>query len=111
MTAPLLHMSLALVTLGLLLHEIENKQATSWLEHASNFSKTLTLEFLRQMVHHQTTEDHVERVVRKGKLLDHTDLEIDLQIVPGRFTASNCDHLRRSVNTIYLARFANTLPG
>jgi hypothetical protein len=45
MTAPLLHMSLdpTLGSLGLPTYEIENEQATSGLEHASNFSESLTL--------------------------------------------------------------------
>src|SRR5256885_488148 len=31
--------------------KIEDEQATSWLENTSNFGKSLTFEFLRQMVH------------------------------------------------------------
>src|SRR6266566_7114377 len=110
MTAQLLHMSLdpTLVTLAVPALHIKNEQATSRLEHASNFSKSLPLEFPRQMVHHQTAENHVERVVRKGELFDQTDLEIDRNFAPGSFAASNGNHLRRSVNAAHPASFANT---
>src|SRR6266567_7214597 len=91
--------------------KIDNQQATPWVEHASNFGESLTLEFIRQMVHHQTTENHVERVVRKGELLNQTDLEIDRKVAPCCFAASNGDHLRRCINAVYLSRFANALPG
>src|SRR6266496_869992 len=110
MATLLLHMSIV-CSLGLPRLKIEDEQATPWLEHASNFGESLTLEFLRQMVHHQTTENDIERVVRKGKLLNQTDLEIDGKVALCCFAASNVDHLRRSIYAVHLPKFANALPG
>src|SRR5205823_3859102 len=110
MAALLLQMSLV-CSLGLPRLKIEDEQVTSWLEHASNFGESLTLEFLRQMVHHQTTENDIERVVRKGELLNQADPEIDGKVALCCFAASNGDHLRRSIYAVHLPRFANAHPG
>jgi hypothetical protein len=59
------------------------------------------------MVHHHAAEHHVERVVRKGELLDQADLEIDGKAALGRFVTSNGDHLRGRVNAMYLTSLAN----
>src|SRR5437660_8462260 len=91
--------------------KIEDEQATPRLEHASNFGESLTLEFLRQMVHHQTTEYDIERVVGKGELLDQADPEIDAKVALCCFAASNGDHLWRSIYAVHLPRFANALTG
>ncbi len=93
MAALLLQMSFVCFP-GLPRLKIEDEQATPWLEHTSNFGESLTLEFIRQMVHHQTTENHVERVVRKGELLNQTDLEIDRKVLvsaPVPHPTSNTD--------------------
>src|SRR5438876_168972 len=110
MAALLLHMSFV-CSLGLSRLKIEDEQATPRLEHASNFGESLTLEFLRQMVHHQTTEYYIERVVGKGELFNQTDPEIDGKVALCCFAVSNGDHLRRSIYAVHLPRFANALSG
>src|SRR5712692_9038450 len=61
------------------------------------------------MVHHQTAEYHVKRVVRKGELFDQANLEVDSKLAPGRFVASSGVHLRRRIDAMYLAACANAL--
>src|SRR5215471_3588819 len=88
---------------------IKDEQATSWFEYASNFEEPLTLQFSRQMMHHQTTENDIERVVRKCELLYETNLEVDGKVAPRCFAASDGNHLWRSIYTVHHSSFANAL--
>src|SRR5581483_5159932 len=53
----------------LLMLEISNNQTPSRLEHTCNFREPLTLEGSGQMVHHQSREHHIERLIGERELL------------------------------------------
>src|SRR5262249_10852048 len=82
----------------LLALEIGNHQPPASFEHTSDFSETLTLEAIGQMMHHNRTEHHIECLIREGKLLDHPDLESDRHLAPRSFRAGTGDLLWRWVN-------------
>src|SRR5713101_3816021 len=88
---------------------IDNQQAPSWFEHAGNFSQPLTLEVVRQVVHHQGTERDIERLVGEWELLDHPGLEVDLQAASSRFAAGTGEQLRRGINARHKTCCANAL--
>src|SRR5258708_28150280 len=67
---------------------IDNQQAPPWFEHTGNFRQSLTLEVVRQLVHHKGTQHDIERLVGKGLLLDQTNLEVDRKAAPIRFAAA-----------------------
>src|SRR5712692_5029076 len=90
----------------LLAREIGNDQASPWFEHPGDFSESLTFEALRQMMHHQGREHHVERLIGERDLLDHPDLELDGHVAPGRFRAGTSDLLGPRVNACDAARTA-----
>src|SRR5258706_13318334 len=90
-------------------HQIDNHQAPLWFEYASHFSESKTFEVIRQMMHHQGTEHHIERLVGKGKLLDHPDLEVHGEAGSLGFGAGTGDLLGTRVNAAYAACCANTL--
>lgn len=77
----------------LLTHEVGNDQAPAWLEHPGDFRQCLSFQARRQMVHHRGRQHHIERLIGKGELLDHPDVELDRQAVPHRFRSSPCDLL------------------
>src|SRR5215208_308590 len=93
----------------LLTLEIGNDQAPPWFEHAGDFQESLTLEVIRQMMRHQSTEHHIERLIGEVEVLDHPDPEIDGQVAPSSFRAGTGDLLCARVNAEDAARCANAL--
>src|SRR6266545_6085675 len=91
----------------LLACEIGNDEAPTWFEHPRDFRESLPFEARRQMMHHQGREHHIERLIGKGELLDHPDLELDRHLVPSSFRASTGDLLWSWVNAEDAARSAN----
>ena len=91
----------------LLAFEIGNDQAPPWFEHAGDFRESLTLEVIRQMMRHQGTEHHIERLIGEGEMLDHPDPEIDGQVAPSSFRTGTGDLLCTRVNAEDAARCAN----
>ena len=77
----------------LLALEIGNDQAPPWFEHTGDFRESLTFEALRQMMHHQGREHHIERLIGEGELLDYPNLEIDGHFAPSSFRAGTGDLL------------------
>src|SRR6266852_5114925 len=88
---------------------IDNQQAPPWFEHAGYFSQPLTLEIVRQVVHHQGAQHDIERLVGERELLNHPELEVDLQAASGRFAAGTGEQLRRGINARHTTRRANAL--
>src|SRR5260370_2672961 len=91
----------------LLALEIGNNQAPPWFEHTGDFSESLTFEAIRQMMHHQGREHHIERLIGEGKMLDYPDLEIDGQVAPSSFRARTGDLLCPRINACDAACSAN----
>src|SRR5206468_6711439 len=90
----------------LLVLEIGDDQAPPWFEYTSDFSESLTFEGIRQMMHHQGREHHIERLIGEGELLDHPGLELDGQIAPSSFRAGTGDLPGSRVNACDAARTA-----
>src|SRR6266849_8174261 len=88
---------------------IDNQQAPPWFEHAGYFSQPLTLEIVRQVVHHQGTQHNIERLVGERELLDHPELEVDLQAASSRFAAGTGEQLHRRINASHTTRRANAI--
>jgi hypothetical protein len=82
----------------LLAFEIGNDQASTRFEHPGDFSESQTFEALRQMMHHQGREYHIECLIGEGDLLDHPYLELDGHVVPIRFQAGTSDLLCPWIN-------------
>src|SRR6266498_3348824 len=59
------------------------------------------------MVHHDGTEHNVERLIGKVKMLDHSNLKFDRQVVSSRLGASAVDLLFPWVNTKDVTRGAD----
>src|SRR6266568_347958 len=91
----------------LLALEIGNNQSPPWLEHPGDFRESLTFEARRQMMHHQGSEHHIERLIGEGELLDHPDLELDGHVAPSRFRAGTGDLPGPWVNACDAASSAN----
>src|SRR5215211_5755843 len=89
--------------------EIGNHQPPADFEHTGDFSEPLTLESIRQMMHHQGREYDIKRLVGDGKMLDYPDLEIDWQVTPSSFRAGTRDLLWSWINAEDAARSANAL--
>jgi len=102
-------MSRRLVSASLRAREIGNDQAPAWFEHTSDFSQALPLEAGRQMMHHKRTEHHIERLIGKGDLLDHPDLELAGYTAPRRLGAGTGDLPWTWVNANDTARGADAL--
>jgi hypothetical protein len=90
----------------LLAREIGNHHAPAWFEHSRDFRDSLHFETRRQMMHHQGREHHIERLIGKGELLDHPDLERDRHVALRRFRAGTGDLLAAWVNANDTARAA-----
>src|SRR5258707_1135159 len=83
--------------------EISNHQASICLEHTSDFSKSKTLEVIWQVVHHQGREHHIEWLIGKWELLDHSNPEVDGETGSPDFGASMGNLLETRVNAAHLA--------
>src|SRR6266511_2281628 len=91
----------------LLACEIGNDEAPTWFEHPRDFRESLPFEARRQMMHHQGREHHIERLIGKGELLDHSHPKLDRRLAPSRFRAGAGDLLASWVNANDAARAAH----
>src|SRR5215831_15684856 len=91
--------------------EIEDQQTTFWFEHTGNFSESLHLEVIGQLMHHHAAQHHIKRLVRKSELLYHPWLKVDREAASCRFAAGSGEQRSRRVNAEHTTLRANALFG
>src|SRR5258706_956336 len=60
------------------------------------------------MMHYQCRELYVEGLIREGEMLDHSGLELDGDVAPGRFRAGTRDLLRSRIYACHAAHAAHS---
>src|SRR5262249_28956903 len=64
--------------------EVDRHDSPVWLEHPADLHQSPTLQFVGQVMQHQTAQHHVEALVRIGQGLDHGHVEAGAHAELGR---------------------------
>lgn len=87
--------------------EIDDKHASSSLDHAADFACALLPQFARQVVEHQRAQHDIEVRVGKRQCLGNRVLESHVDSRVGRLRGGPRDHRRRGVDAEDLSVCAN----
>src|SRR5258708_18564440 len=78
--------------------KINEQQSSSRFENALDFSQSLLLDPIRQMMEDKTADYNIEGLIRERQLLHWFDPKIELQVPALSLLTGASNHLRSSVN-------------